>query len=129
MNSSRPKKIEADLISKYSPEEKSVFEDRKTEKISIPESFDTQIELKPRKNDIDFNHHVHNLVYLDYAMEVLPENVYSAHDFKEVKIAYKSAVKEDSVMEVKCAAGENKNTVCIFEDGKLSTIMKFESRI
>jgi len=122
IQSMRPNKIENDLIEKYGPESKSVFAESKLPKIPVPEQFENEIVLLPRRNDIDFNHHVHNLVYVDYAMEVLPEDVFSKHKFKKIRINYKSAVKEGDEIVVKYAAVENAHVICIFgKDGSLRT--------
>ena len=125
--SSRPKKAEPDLMEKYGPESISVFGSVKLPKITVPESFEREIKLMPRRNDIDFNFHVHNLVYVDYAMEVLPEDVYRKHDFKKIRINYKSGVKEGEEIVVKYAPSEKGHTVCIFgTDGSLKTAIEID---
>lgn len=121
----RPAKITEELISKYQPETKSVFADAKLSKISIPESFDTEISITPRRNDIDFNHHVHNLVYVDYAMEAIPEEVYQNHNFKSIRITYKTGVKNGEKINVKAKSIEKNHVVCIYgEDNSLKTLIE-----
>lgn len=44
--------------------------------------------LPVRRSDIDTNHHVNNLVYLDYALEALPEDAWKA-GFSEVSVIYR----------------------------------------
>lgn len=124
LNKGRPAKIEQELISKYQPENVSVFTEKKITKINLPETFTSEVEIKPRRNDIDFNDHVHNLVYVDYAMEALPEEIYKAHDYKSIRINYKTAVKSESKIVAKYAFFEEKHTVCIYDDsGELKTII------
>lgn len=125
MNTNRPQKISDDLLEKYGPEKKSVFEDSKLPKIEIPQVFDTEISIKPRRNDIDFNHHVHNLVYVDYGMEALDEETYLNHDFKSIRITYKSAVVAGESLKVKCALVDKKHVICIFnQQDELKTLLE-----
>ena len=125
----RPAKVTEDIVKKYGPEKVSVFDNPKLPKIEIPESFEKEITLRPRRNDIDFNHHVHNLVYVDYAMEVLPEEIFQNHDFKKIRITYKNAVKEGEELTVKYAKtgsdAEVSHTVCIYDkEGNLKTLVE-----
>ena len=123
LNTNRPQKITEDLLEKYEPEKKSVFEDAKLPKIELPQDFIAETTIVPRRNDIDFNHHVHNLVYVDYAMEVLSEETYKNHDFKNIRITYKSAVVAGETLKVKLSSAEGKNTVCIFnQQDELKTL-------
>ncbi len=43
-----------------------------------------------QKRDIDINHHVNNLCYLDYAMEALPDGT-DPEDFCDVEVIYRKA--------------------------------------
>ena len=114
INKNCPVKINDELLSKYEPEEKSVFENTKLEKITVSDTFTNEIVLKPRKTDIDFNHHVHNLVYIDYAMEVLPDEIFAKQDFTKIRITYKSAVNENDILRIKYAYNDNKHTIFIY---------------
>ena len=126
MNSGRPTKITDELLAKYEPEKKSVFEQTKLAKIQVPETFSTEIEIQPRRNDIDFNHHVHNLVYVDYAMDALSEEVYKNHNFKNIRITYKSAVVAGEKLKVKSTSENGKHTVCIYnQQDELKTLLEF----
>lgn len=121
----RPAKVTEDLIKHYGPENLSVFESPKLPKIEEAESFEKELSLTPRRNDIDFNHHVHNLVYVDYAMDILPEEVYLKHDFKKIRITYKNAVTEGQNLTLKYACKEGKHLVCIYDqEGKLKTLIE-----
>lgn len=127
LNRGRPAKITPELISKYNPEEKSVFEEKKITKLSIPENFTSEVIIKPRRNDIDFNGHVHNLVYIDYAMEAIPEEVYKAHLFKSIRINYKSAITDISDITVKYAYVDDTHKVCIYDNkGDVKTIIQIK---
>ena len=124
LNKGRPAKIDESLILKYQPEAKQVFCDKKITKIAVPETFTSEVEIKPRRNDIDFNNHVHNLVYIDYAMEALPTEIDKAQNFKSIRINYRTAVTGESKIIAKYAFFEEKHTVCIYDDsGELKTII------
>ena len=109
-------KIEQDLISKYGPESKSVYTETKLEKIPVPEDFSAVKEIQIRRSDIDFNDHVHNLTYLDYAMEVLPEDIYEKQNFSTLRITYKSVVKSGEKLVAKYKSVDGANIVFIYND-------------
>lgn len=126
LKTNRPKKIDADLLKQYEPEEKLVFSDNKLPKLHQVETSLLQTMLQPRRNDIDFNNHVHNLVYIDYAMEALPKEVYQSHNFKSVRIAYKTQVREGETMHVTYSFVDNTHVVHIYgEDHELKTVVEF----
>lgn len=127
LNINRPAKITNELLAQYEPEKKSVFPESKLPKIELPQNFTTEINITPRRNDIDFNHHVHNLVYIDYAMEALSEEVYKNHAFKNIRITYKSAVVAGEKLIVKSVSFNTKHTVCIYnQQGELKTLLELE---
>ncbi len=126
LKAGRPLRVSADLIEKYQPEEKFVFGDLKMPKISqpAPEAFTSETKITLRRSDIDFNNHVHNLTYLDFALEALPADVYEKQKaaFKNVRISYKSGVKAGENITCRYAQVEGKHVVCIFgDDGSLRT--------
>lgn len=96
INTGRPCKLEASLVEKYSPEDKTVFENSKLAKILVPENFESEKIIDVQRRDIDFNDHVHNLVYIDYALETLPYDIYKNNGFKKIRVTYKTSLKENS---------------------------------
>lgn len=126
LKTNRPMRVSQELIAKYQPEEKFVFGDMKMPKIITPEmaQFTNEIKITPRRSDIDFNSHVHNLTYLDYAMETLPASVYAEKktSFKNIRISYKSGVKAGEMITCRYANVDGKHIICIFgDDEKLRT--------
>ena len=69
--------------------DENVFNTKMEEKIKEPENSPQKAQYTILKRDIDGNHHVNNLNYLDFAYEVLPENI----DFQNVEIMYKNEAK------------------------------------
>ena len=122
LETGRPEKIDTNLINMYSTEEKFTFTGSKLPRLAIPESFSSQTPIQLRRSDIDFYNHVHNLTYLDYAMEALPQEIYENQNFKNVRISYKSAVLQGEKIVCKYAQVDQKHSICIYsEDGTLKT--------
>ena len=72
----------------------AVFNGSDIPKISVPPSDFLDVDTyKIRRFDLDNNRHVHNLNYLNFAYEVLPENVYLGKEFDNLEIAYKKEIK------------------------------------
>ncbi len=72
-------KITEDIIGRYEAESKSVFGENDIPKIKQPEiSTIPCFEFKVLRRDIDVNEHMHNIYYLDYALEALPEDIYNS---------------------------------------------------
>lgn len=95
-------KVEDYVAKAYESEtESAVFKNDKMDKPKIPEEYDSVIEYKLARRDIDIYKHMHNLYYLDLAYEALPENVYNnENEFNNIRITYKREVKNGS--EIKC---------------------------
>lgn len=118
-------KIEESLLERYKPEDRKLFDEKKPARIEKPETFLTEKNVEIRRSDIDFNNHVHNLIYLDYAMQVLPEDIYQSVEFKNLRVTYKSAVKNGKAVICKYAQCGEKHLVFIFnEENQLSTMIQ-----
>jgi len=98
----RPERITEDLVEKYAPESLDVFEGRQFARMKEPKEYQSQQEIVLRRTDIDFNHHVHNLTYLDYVTELLPTELYSQQNFTHCRIAYRKAFEEGEQVIGKC---------------------------
>ena len=123
----RPSKIEADLIERYTVNEGSAFEGSKIEKIAEPENYTSETEILVRRADIDWNNHVHNLTYLDYALDCLPEDVYTNKNFKKVRITFKHEISGRKIIKGKYGETENASVVAIHnEKGDLCTLVEFK---
>lgn len=112
--SKRLAKIEPGLVESYKPEEKSVFDSSRLEKISLPEEFDGSKEIPLRRSDIDFNNHVHNLCYLDFTFEALPKERYVSSLYKSLRISYKTALTEGDKAVCKYRIVNGGDTMAIF---------------
>lgn len=119
LTTNRPCKLDQALIEKYNPEDKPEFPDAKLPRLITPETFTNEAKIQIRREDIDFNDHVHNLTYLDYALEALPKEIYDARDFRSIRISYKIAAKEGENIICKYAFAEEKHICCIFGDDNI----------
>lgn len=87
-------KISDELMSKYNPENIAVFGDAKEiGKLDFPTEYECMLPYAIQRKDIDINRHVHNVTYLDFAYEVLPENVYNNSNLDSFEILYKKETK------------------------------------
>ena len=85
---------------------------------SLPILHEKEITL--RRGDFDMYEHVHNLHYLDYAFEAIPEEVYTAHGVRAFHIAYIKAITQGQRVLAKCAETEGGYAVFIEADGMLA---------
>lgn len=110
----------------YECEKTKIFEQGFDFKIKEPLEKKSFINYKVMRRDIDINKHVHNLYYLDFAYEALPENVYNTNKFNNVEIMYKRQIKLDDNIICYYTQNENENIVTIkSEDDKtLHAIIK-----
>ena len=59
-------------------------------------------------------------------MDALSEEVYKNHNFKNIRITYKSAVVAGEKLKVKSASENGKHTVCIYnQQDELKTLLEF----
>lgn len=125
-------KISNELIEKYCPEEQYVFEgEPEVNKIDIPEYFSNVISYTVKRKDIDINKHVHNTYYLDFAYEVLPEEVYENSNLDNFEILYKKEVKLGETIKCFYAKIENSHYVVMKSEDKQTVhcIVRFDERI
>lgn len=109
-----------DIIDLYQKEEKSVFEERTISKIREPNYFSNKISYPILRSDIDINNHVHNIYYLDFAYEALPENIYKNDECNNIEIMYKKQIKLGDTIICKYCKEENDYIISIkSEDDKI----------
>ena len=85
-------KITDDIIKKYKPDEKNVFDKPEIEKLVEPENYSNVYNYTVQRRDIDINHHMHNLNYLLLAYETLPQEIYDSSECNNIEIMYKKAI-------------------------------------
>lgn len=106
-------RITEEVVSKYEPETKCVFNEVNIEKIKMPENFSNSLDYKVARRDIDLNGHMHNLYYLDLVYEVLPEEFYKNKFYDNIQISYKKEAKLGDIVRCKYAKDGEKHKVVI----------------
>ena len=77
-------------------------------------------------DNIDFNGHVHNTRYLEFALEALPETM-RCDAFRGFRIVYPKAVKDTKTVTLKYTAADDGAFVCLYSADTLCTIVRFET--
>lgn len=117
-------RISEELFASYLPEDKTVF-DTAASRLRAPAEFDYEQTITLRKSDIDFNGHVHNTRYMDFALEVLPAEIYKKRNISDIRIVYAKPVKEGSVVTIKKLDEEKRYLICVYSDDVLCTLCEF----
>ncbi|MDO5124087.1 MAG: thioesterase [Eubacteriales bacterium] len=123
LTTSRLTRISEELFGSYQPESKTVFED--SQRLRTPTEYSAETELKLRRSDIDFNGHVHNTRYIDFALQALPTDSFDRDSFSKIRISYKKPVTENNAVTLKYISQEFKETVGIYGDGILCCLVEF----
>lgn len=113
IDTSRVTRITDEIASSYKVENKKVFNDEPMGKIQVPTTFSNIVDYKVNRRDIDINGHMHNLYYLDLAIEALPEELYKNIFYNNVEIQYKKEIKMGEVVKCKYSLQDGKNIVVI----------------
>lgn len=93
LNKNSIAKLTNEIEARYSHVDKHVFDTPIVEKLKEPENNKLIYEYTVERRDIDTNHHVNNLNYLDFAYEAIPADIFFHSDFKNVEIMYKHEAK------------------------------------
>jgi len=119
-------KITDELISKYEPENKSVFNELEIPKLKEPDSFSMTTTYTVPRYVIDINEHMHNLYYLDVAYEALPYELYKNCNFNNIEIMYKRSAKLGNTLNCYYSKVEDTHFVTIksFDNKTLHSIIK-----
>lgn len=92
-------RISPEMADAYGVVNKAVFNTEVNDKENEPENSIYVYNYTTRRRDIDTNHHVNNLYYLDFAFDALPEDIWN-HSFQNVEIIYKKQIKLNDT--IKC---------------------------
>jgi medium-chain acyl-[acyl-carrier-protein] hydrolase len=120
-------KLEPELIAKYHPEDKSVFNILELDRLSEPETYSSVVNYKIRKADIDINNHVNNLCYLDMALEGFPGDSNEFNSCNEFEIYYKHQVRvtDDITLHYSNENGQNCIAIKSNNGEVLHSVVKF----
>lgn len=115
-NTKKIKHITEDIVNSYGLNNKAVFNVNLDEKPKVPENNSLNFTYKVQRRDIDTNHHVNNLFYIDFALETIPENIYLSNEFNNIEIFYKKEIKYGEIINCYYSFEDNKHIVTIKSD-------------
>ncbi|MGM9537157.1 MAG: acyl-[acyl-carrier-protein] thioesterase [Candidatus Onthomonas sp.] len=121
-NTGKLTRINDALFRAYAPEDRAVFH-KDSPRLRAPAEFMTERSFSVRRSDIDFNGHVHNTRYMDFALEALPDGIYAEDTVSEVRIVYSKPLEETDHITVKYAPVENGHFIGVYAGGTLCTMI------
>ena len=126
MDRRRPLRLTEDITSLYDSETSLSVFNEDIEDIAFDESMIEGVQglqYKVMRRDIDINNHMHNINYLDVALEALPESVYQKMHFATVRIQYKREIKYGDTVECRYFESEGYKAVAMLVEGKVHAIV------
>ena len=118
-------RVTDELLNLYGTENRQAFEDGNLLRLREPKDYQYQMPYHVYRKEIDLNGHLHNLCYLDIALETIPEEVYHTRDFREIRITYRKEIRSDE-KDIICKYSEENgvHTIGIYgPDAKLRAIV------
>lgn len=100
-----------ELIKKQNPIDKDVFETRDIKRLKELDNYSKKLKYYIRKSDIDLNNHVHNLNYIDMALEVIDDKYYS-----NIEIEYLKEIKYDDKISIMSEKINDKYYIKIYNE-------------
>ena len=117
-------KLTGEMLDRYGSEEAHVFEEKEILRQKEPTSYEAEKTFTAFRLEIDLIGHVHNLCYLDFALDILPEEVYETRDFHDIRVTYRKEIKADETITCKYHGKAGQHTVGIYGgDGKLRALV------
>lgn len=118
-------RISEELCAAYKVEDRNVF-DTAAGKLREAKAYSNERDLILRRSDIDFNGHVHNTRYVDFATEALPKEEYLKDDLKSIRIVYRKPVAAGTAFVTIKYAFEGGHKVGIYNDEELCTLIELK---
>lgn len=97
IDAARPERISDAIAQAYGVHDKAVFPDP-FGRVREPEHFESCLEIPVRRSHIDINGHTHNLFYLDFAMDALPEELFPNGSPDFVSITYRKETRRGDLL-------------------------------
>jgi medium-chain acyl-[acyl-carrier-protein] hydrolase len=112
-NTKRPIKINEDMFTHYGVDH-NYKEELQIEEVRTLNKIDAEKDFYIRYSDIDTNQHVNNIAYVNWAMEVIPENIIKDYTLKELNVVYKKETKLGNMIKSSVEIKDNNNVIeCI----------------
>ncbi|MBQ8830024.1 MAG: hypothetical protein IJ017_00310 [Oscillospiraceae bacterium] len=124
INSRRIARIDPSMNELYDSDPTAVFEEWKPDRAAVPESFESMLEFRVRRCDTDIIGHMHNLNYLDMALEMLPEEVFEKGECSDMTVTYKNEVKVGETVKSGYYREDEKHCTAIFGNRGIAAVIK-----
>ena len=121
-------KTDRAILERYRPEGSSVFSE-KAHRLIPAESFSSETVFPLRRSDIDYNGHVHNTAYLDFALDILPEEAARSAEISGIRIAYKHPLRLGDRAKIRFCGKNGVWNICFFTDEALCAIVELTENI
>ena len=122
MNTGRLVRVDKTRFDAYLPENKPSF-DTPYERLFAPDQYDTEISVRVRKSDMDFNGHVHNTRHLSLASELCPELLWAGGQAAELRVVYKKPVKDCTAVTIRKKNQANGCMLSVFDQDTLCALV------
>lgn len=122
-------KVTDEVAAVYESEPVSVFEEYEDPKAKdLEKEPENEIDFNITRNLIDINNHLHNIYYMDIALEALPKDVYENEALNEFEIVYKKEIKAENKKTVKAyyAKQDDLHIVTIKTDDTLHATIRLK---
>lgn len=122
-------KVTDEVAAVYESEPVSVFEEYEDPKAKdLEKEPENEIDFNITRNLIDINNHLHNIYYMDIALEALPKDVYENETLNEFEIVYKKEIKAENKKTVKAyyAKQDDLHIVTIKTDDTLHATIRLK---
>lgn len=126
LTTSRLTRISEELFAAYCPEEQTVFDN--TARLRAPSEYTAVCEFTMRRSDIDFNGHVHNTKYVDFALQALPRNVFDADAITDIQVVYLKPVKDSDNVWLKYLQTETDHVVSVTVGDSPYAVIKMKEK-
>lgn len=107
-----PIRITEEIRNTFGEYNSSVFDTEVNDKEKEPENSKFIYDYQIKRRDIDTNHHVNNLYYLDFAYDALPKDFLEV-SFDNIEIIYKKQIKLNDTIKCFYTYSDNKHIVTI----------------
>lgn len=120
-------KIPDGLVDIYKPIDDKLFDSELKDKVKLPEEINENYSYTTMKRDLDANHHVNNISFLDIAIEALPEELRN-QDFSNVNIIYKKELQYKDTVSCHYKNEDNKHIIYLYtkDTNTLNGVVIFE---
>lgn len=115
-------RVTPELMERYHPDEAEALPGAETARMREHSPAARVLPIALRRSDIDFNAHVHNLSYLAFALEALPEEVYRAAHYNSLRLSYRKAILEGEAVEARYAPLPDGAAVSLYANGTLRAL-------